>query len=138
MSIGPRQSGPTSTREERSVVAAEREVARALVLAFAPLHKRVFGLALGILFALLMAFVTIVALVVDPVDHFGLGLLNVYFHGYTVSWAGAFIGAAWAGMVGFVAGWFLAFCRNLAFATWLIYIRARANLRESRDFLDHI
>jgi hypothetical protein len=138
MSLGQHPPLQPGTRADRGVVSAEHVVERVLTLAFAPLHKRVFGLALGLTFALLMAVATIVALLVDPAEHLGLQLLAVYFHGYSVSWPGAVVGAAWAGMVGFVAGWFLAFCRNFVIATWLIYVRARANLRETRDFLDHL
>jgi hypothetical protein len=67
-----------------------------------------------------------------------LSLLSVFFRGYRVSWLGLLIGAAWAGGMGFVAGWFLAFCRNLVYASWLIIMRARATAGQTRDFLDHI
>jgi hypothetical protein len=40
--------------------------------------------------------------------------------------------------MGFVAGWFAAFVRNVALAVWLMVIRIRTNLVETRDFLDHI
>jgi hypothetical protein len=40
--------------------------------------------------------------------------------------------------VGFVAGWFTAFCRNLAVAISIFAIRTRVELSETRDFLDHI
>jgi hypothetical protein len=116
----------------------EPAIERALLLAFAPLHKRVFGLAIGAAVAVLFAAITIIAVLRDPAHGLGLGLLGVYFRGYSVSWPGVLVGAAWGGMVGFVAGWFAAFCRNLVLATWLLYIRARAAFSQSRDFLDHI
>ena len=115
----------------------ERAVERAVVLAFAPLHKRVFGTAIGIAAALCVALATLIAVLRLP-EHIGLALLSVYFRGYEVSWAGILIGAAWAGAVGFVGGWFVAFVRNFVLATWLLYIRVRANLAQTRDFLDHI
>ena len=115
----------------------ERAVERAVVLAFAPLHKRVFGTAIGIAAGTVVALATLVAVLIAPV-HTGLGLLSAYFRGYDVSWAGILIGAAWAGAVGFIAGWFLAFVRNFVLATWLLYSRVRANLAQTRDFLDHI
>ena len=46
------------------------------------------------------------------------------------------LGAAFG--VGFVAGWFTAFVRNLVCAVWLLGVRVRADLVASRDFLDHI
>ena len=115
----------------------EQAVERALVLAFAPLHKRVFGTAIGIAAALVVAVATFIAVLRSPTDT-GLWILRAYFRGYDVSWAGILVGAAWAGAVGFVAGWFLAFVRNFALATWLLFIRVRANLSQTRDFLDHI
>jgi hypothetical protein len=48
------------------------------------------------------------------------------------------IGAAWAGFVGFVAGWFFAFCRNLILTIVLFVVRSKAELAQTRDFLDHI
>ncbi len=116
----------------------EQAVERALVLAFAPLHKLYLGVAFGVAFATLLVLVTVVSLLRDPTDSVGLRVLDGYFYGYSVSWPGIFIGAAWAGAVGFVGGWFLAFSRNFVLATWLLYIRARATLRGTRDFLDHI
>jgi hypothetical protein len=45
---------------------------------------------------------------------------------------------AWGFLVAFVAGWFLAFCRNLALAIIAFAIRTRAELSATRNFLDHI
>jgi hypothetical protein len=133
-SVGSAKSPP----ERRiSTPEFERAVERALVLAFAPLHKRVFATAVGIAAALVVALATFIAVLRYPTDT-GLWVLAAYFRGYDVSWAGIVIGAAWAGAVGFIAGWFLAFVRNLALATWLLFIRVRANLSQTRDFLDHI
>ena len=115
----------------------EQAVERALVLAFAPVHKRVFGTAVGIAAALVVAVATFIAVLHAPTDT-GLWMLSAYFRGFTVSWAGILIGAAWAGAVGFIGGWFLAFVRNFLLATWLLFIRVRANLSQTRDFLDHI
>jgi hypothetical protein len=115
----------------------ERAVERALVLAFAPMHKRIFATATGIAAALIVAIATLVAVLSAPADT-GLYLLKAYFRGYDVTWPGILIGGAWAGMVGFVGGWFLAFVRNFTLATWLLYVRVRANMAQTRDFLDHI
>jgi hypothetical protein len=110
----------------------------AAAFAFAPLHKRAFGTAIGATAALGTFLVTAIYLLRDPQPGFDLGLLAQYFAGYTVSWRGAFVGAAWAGMAGFVAGWFLAFARNLVLTVTLLLIRSRAELEQTRDFLDHI
>jgi hypothetical protein len=55
-----------------------------------------------------------------------------------VSWPGVVIGAAWGFVVAFVAGWFAAFCRNLALAISAFVIRTRAEIEATREFLDHI
>lgn len=107
-------------------------------LAFAPLHKRHFGTAIGTAAAAVVALFTVLDLVVLPNDAGVIGLLENVFSGYTVSWPGVFIGAAWAFFVGWVAGWFVAFCRNFALAATVFWVRAKVNLRASREFLDHI
>jgi len=110
-----------------------------LLLAFAPLHKRALGLAFGTAAGLIVFAVTVVHLLfVRPRDALNLYLLREYFYGYDVSWTGALVGAWWGFFTGFVAGWFLAFGRNFALALSLFITRTRAELRESRDFLDHI
>ena len=105
---------------------------------FLPLHKRAFGTAVGLAAALLHFVLTLLTMRIAPQSRLGLGLLSEYFNGYSVTWSGAFVGAAWAGFSGFVMGWFLAFCRNFAVAFLLIYVRARADLAQTRDLLDHI
>ncbi|MGQ0539527.1 MAG: hypothetical protein ACT4R6_11300 [Gemmatimonadaceae bacterium] len=109
-----------------------------LELAFAPLHKSAFGAAIGCVTALLIVTVTLVYLIAEHAREFPLGLLAQYFPGYTVSWSGALVGGLWGFAVGFVAGWFFAFCRNAALAITAFAIRTRAELAETRDFLDHI
>lgn len=111
-----------------------------LELAFAPLHKRAFGMAVGAAVALLIFGMTAVYLVRDPGPDmsFRLDLLAAYFTGYSVSWGGALVGAAWGFVTGFVAGWFIAFCRNLVIAASVFLLRTRAELEQTRDILDHI
>lgn len=111
---------------------------RELVLAFAPLHKRALGVAVGVATGLLIALLTLITLLYPPEYHRYLGLLSEYFYGYSISWQGALVGAFWGFVVGFVSGWFAAFCRNLAIATLLFITRTRSELAATRDFLDHI
>ncbi len=130
-------------RNGRALAVAEDaedvELPQQLLLAFAPLHKRALGLALGTACGLIIFAVTAVnLLLVRPRDALNLYLLGQYFYGYTVSWRGALIGAWWGFFTGFIAGWFLAFGRNFALALSLFITRTRAELRETRDFLDHI
>lgn len=139
----PTHSGDQKTRlqvvaAQSARTTAEERILPALALAFAPLHKAAFGVATGAAGALGMLLVTVYVLVVPRAQGFPLELLATYFAGYEVSWAGAIIGGAWGFLVGFVAGWFIAFCRNLALALTAFSIRTRAELDQTREFLDHI
>ena len=110
----------------------------AVALAFAPLHKRAFGIALGLAIGLTMFLATAMFLLRAPDQGVGLALLSQYFKGYNVSWTGALVGFLWGFMIGFVGGWFVAFCRNLVIAISIFVIRAKSELSQTRDFLDHI
>jgi hypothetical protein len=110
-----------------------------LRFAFSPLVKRAMGLAVGVTLGGAVFLVTIYAHFFLPLDVGGrLGLLSNFFHGYDVNVAGAFVGLFWGFWTGFVAGWFFAFCRNVALATWIFVIRTKAQLSANREFLDHI
>ena len=111
---------------------------RALELAFAPLYKRAFGIAVGTAAGLCVFALTAFHLLVQPPAALNIGLLSEYFYGYTVSWPGAVIGGLWGFFSGFVAGWFVAFCRNLTLGIMLFIGRTRTELEATRDFLDHI
>lgn len=111
----------------------------ALALAFAPLHKRALGLAFGLAAGLTLFLITAVFLLRgEAARDINLWPLAAYFAGYSPTWGGALVGFAWGLGVGFVVGWFIAFCRNLVIAISLFWVRARADLSETRDFLDHI
>lgn len=139
----PRRPPPSTVRTTRVPRTAENavtdvEMERALLLAFAPVHKRAFGVAVGLVAGLLVFAATAVRLLVGPEGRTDMSLLAQYFAGYSESWRGAFVGLGWGFVVGFVAGWFAAFVRNLAMAVWLLVARTRADLAATRDFLDHI
>jgi hypothetical protein len=106
--------------------------------AFLPLHKLAFGVATGVAAAILVFLATAVYILRNPQPGFQLELLAQYFAGYSVTWPGALVGAAWAAFSGFVFGWFFAFSRNLLLATMLFIVRRRAELIEARNFLDHL
>jgi len=135
----PITAPPEDLTEERAAgPGTTQPLAAVLSLAFAPLHKRAFGMAVGAAAALLVSGVTLFHVVAQPPDAGYLRLLANYFYGYTVSWQGVVVGGLWAFLTGFVAGWFIAFCRNLVIAVSIFITRTRAELRETRDFLDHI
>ena len=111
---------------------------KSAMLMFAPLDKRAFGAAIGSAAAIAVVGMTVIHILKNPAPPVNLDLLAQYFPGYSVSWLGALIGAAWAFASGFCAGWFTAFIRNLVLALSLFVLRSKAELADSRDFLDHI
>lgn len=121
-----------------TVTPEESPVISAMLFAFAPLHKRAFGVATGAAGAVVMAVLTVAGILLPGAQEIPLYLLGQYFQGYSVTWAGVAIGAAWGFVVAFVAGWFAAFCRNLALAISAFMIRTKAELDSTREFLDHI
>ena len=121
-----------------TVSPAESPVISAMLFAFAPLHKRAFGVATGVAGAVFMVLLTVAGMYMPGASDFPLWLLGQYFQGYSVTWPGVFIGAVWGFGVSFIAGWFAAFCRNLALAISAFVIRTRAELDSTREFLDHI
>jgi hypothetical protein len=131
-------AAPRAVDREPPTPADDRRAEEELLLAFAPVYKGAFGVAMGIGGALLIFVLTFITLLREPSERFPLELLNEYLYGYRVSWPGLVIGTAWGFVVGFVTGWFIAFCRNLAVAISVFAIRTRAELTETRDFLDHI
>ena len=134
MSTQPSRSQPLRVVDDD----ADEALPPALVLAFAPLHKRAFGLAVGVASGALFFLLTAVYLLRAPAERIPLHLLSQYFYGYTVSWGGALVSLLWGLAVGFVAGWFIAFCRNLALAISVFITRTRGELDATRDFLDHV
>jgi hypothetical protein len=135
----PRASGPISAPLAAAGLrrpSTPTEVA--LTLAFAPLHKRAFGTGVGAALALFFVLLTSAAMLRDPAERFPITLLAQYFYGFERTWAGVAIAGFWGAVVGYVMGWFAAFCRNLWLAVWLLYVRARADFAATRDMLDHI
>lgn len=108
------------------------------LLAFARVHKRAFGIAIGTAAATLLVVATLIGLLRGEAFTFPLGLLRQFFPGYSVSATGVVIGGAWAFAAGCAAGWLVALVRNVAVATILFLVRTRAELANTRDFLDHI
>lgn len=134
---GVTTGGPPVVRRRFST-SGEQRMHRTIVLAFAPLHKAAFGVAMGVVCGLALAIATVGDMWLDPQRRVGLGLLGEYFYGYTVSPIGIVVGFLWAAAVGFVGGWFMAFTRNAMMALWLLYFRVRADWKATGDFLDHI
>lgn len=110
-----------------------------ILLAFAPIHKVGLGVACGLVSGLLLFLATAVLILRGgPVVGPNLLLLSNYFPGFSVDWPGAAIGFLWAAAAGFVVGWLVAFLRNLLLALYLFLIKARSEMAQYGDFLDHI
>lgn len=124
--------------KRRSSADAAPELPADLRLLFTPLNKRAFGIAVAAVCALAVGAATLFHVIVKPGSAPDISLLGAYFPGYTVTFAGVFIGAAWASVVGFACGWLVAFCRNLVIAASMFLTRTKAELRATRDFLDHM
>ena len=113
-----------ATVEERRRTVLAWAFARIDVTAFAAASAVVAAVAL---FALTLALVLKGAppgVAVGP----NLAQLAVYFPGYAVTLAGAFVGAAYAALVGAACGLVVALLWNVAHALLLGIIRMRANL----------
>jgi len=73
--------------------------------AFQRVSEQGWGLAIGFLAAVGLFLATVILVVKggpDPGPH--LGLLSVYLPGYSVTWAGAFVGAGYAFFLGYGVG----------------------------------
>jgi len=113
------------------------DVEEEMVLAFAPLHKRAFGTAVGLVLGGCILVVTGVGIVRgDPPTI--LSQLRYYLPLFDLTWTGAVLGALSGFFAFFCAGWFLAFTRNFALAASIWVLRTRVELAQTRDFLDHI
>jgi hypothetical protein len=108
-----------------------------LGLAFSPIHKRALGMAVGTVAGLGVFLITGWSIVVGDAPPL-VYLLHYFLPGHAVTWAGAVLGGLSAAFAFFVAAWFLAFCRNFVLAASVWMARTRAELTQTRDFLDHI
>jgi hypothetical protein len=115
----------------------DTEPAAPPLLAFAPIHKRALGVAVGVACGLLVFAITAFHLLLGAQDP-DLSLLSQYFYKYDVSWKGAVIGLFWGFVTGFVMGWFVAFARNFVTAIRIFALRTKVELARTKDFLDHI
>ena len=108
--IPPRETETSARLNEEALL---REVIR--------LSSNVFGLTLGILFAAGIFLATNI-LVLKGGPHVGahLQLLNQFFPGYSVTFGGSFLGAAYGFVVGYISGWVIAAVYN-----WVVFLRHR-------------
>lgn len=89
------------------------------------------AVAVGSVCAVGLFLATIVLLIkgAPPGMHIGphLGLLSVYFPGYSVSWTGSVVGAIYAGLIGTVMGFMWGLLWNLTHYLYIILVVARTH-----------
>jgi hypothetical protein len=109
-----------------------------LVRTFARLHSIALGIACGILMGSGILAATVILLLKGG-NQVGrnLALLAQYFPGYSVTWTGSLVGAAYGLLAGFILGWLLASLRNLTLAAYLHCLKLWSNLFADR-FLDGV
>ena len=90
-------------------------------MAFAPLHKRAFGLAVGLTMGSAL-FLATAYCVLRPGFPGHVLFLENYFPGYAVSWGGALVGFLWATFSFSVAGWFMGFALRVIPMNLLYYL----------------
>jgi hypothetical protein len=125
--------------EERAQPRAELSGDDAVIVkALAKLDGIALGVAVGLLFGLVVFLATVV-LVVKGGDVVGpnLGLLSNYFIGYEVTFPGSVIGFIYGFGFGFVLGGLIAFLRNTVIGIYLHLVKLRTSVNAVNDFLDH-
>ncbi len=105
--------------------------------AFARFDPIALGTAVGSVAALVL-FASTVALLLEGGDPLGptLSLLGQFLTGYQVSWTGALVGFAEAGVLGFGLGWLMAKMMNLLVGATERSIRRRLEIGEVLDPLN--
>lgn len=102
-----------------------------LMAAFARMDVVALAVAMGVVGAVGLFLMTAVLLFkgAAPGTHVGphLGLLGIYLPGYSVSWPGSVIGAAYAFVAGAVVGFVWAVAWNLTHYLYIILVVVRAH-----------
>jgi hypothetical protein len=112
----PAESSPATRRRNRAPKLIEEEE---LLKEVIRLSRNVLGLTLGMLVASGIFLATnILVLKGGPTVGIHLQLLNQYFPGYRVTFAGSFLGGLYGFVVGYVSGWIIATVYN-----WVVLLR---------------
>ena len=110
---------------------------RAIRTALAPLDCVALGCAVGAWCGITI-FILTLTLVAKGGGSVGphLGLLAVFFPGYSVTPVGSVLGLIYGAVSGFAIGWTFAFTRNLLNAMYLGVIKFRSDVTSLNHFLD--
>jgi membrane protease YdiL (CAAX protease family) len=109
-----------------------------IVQSLARLDGIALGISLGTLFGLAIFFATNILIikggeVVGP----NLALLNQYFIGYEISFAGSLIGLLYGFVSGFILGWLIAFLRNIIVTLYLHILKVKSSMSAVNDYIDN-
>lgn len=109
-----------------------------IVQSLAKLDGLALGISLGTLFGLAIFFATNI-LIIKGGDLVGpnLVLLNQYFIGYEITFAGSLIGMLYGFVSGFILGWLIAFLRNFVVAVYLHIVRLKSSMSAVNDYIDN-
>ncbi len=103
----------TSGNSQNEVGLAAHDMERELTRMIARLDGAVLALVFGLIAGVgLFAMTAILVVEAGPDTGAHLKLLSNYFHGYSVTWRGAFIGFLWAFALGAFVGWSIGYIYN--------------------------
>jgi len=101
-----------------------------LMAAFARMDPVALAVAIGSIWALILFTATIILVLKGSPEGVQVGrhldLVGVYLPGYSVTWAGGLLGAAYMWVIGAIAGFSLAVLWNLTHYLYVIMIVVRA------------
>lgn len=109
-----------------------------IVQSLAKLDGLALGISLGTLFGLVIFFATNI-LIIKGGDVVGprLVLLNQYFIGYEITFAGSLIGLFYGFVSGFILGWLIAFLRNFVISIYLHIVKLKSSMSAVNDYIDN-
>jgi len=109
-----------------------------IVESLAKLDGVALGVSIGVLFGLII-FIATNILVFKGGDVVGpnLALLEQYFIGYEVTFAGSLVGLVYGGLLGFVCGWLIATLRNFVVSLYIHYLKVRGSMSAVNDYIDN-
>ncbi len=109
-----------------------------IVQSIAKVNQAALGIALGSQAGLGIFLLTNFVIVKgDALLSSNLALLNQYFWGYKITFAGSLIGLIYGFISGFILGWLIAFIRNFVIKIYLFIARYRERLISVNKFIDY-
>lgn len=109
-----------------------------IVQSVARLDGSALGMALGTLFGAGIFFATnFLILKQDTLISSSFSLLNQYFWGYSVTFAGSLVGLVYGFVSGFIMGWLIAYIRNFVIKVYLYMAKYKERMISVNNFIDY-